>query len=111
MTGSADRCVPCAAAGGAVHGAGLHERVAALDAGWRAANEHHLEKEYRFRNFAEALAFANRVGEVAESLGHHPELHVKWGAVVVLLWTHKRNGITDADFTLAARADELARHA
>ena len=74
--------------------------------GWSMLNEHHLEKEYRFPDFRQALAFVNRLGEAAEQEGHHPDIFLAWGRVKVTLWTHSVGGLTDKDFTLAAQADE-----
>ena len=58
-------------------------------------------------DFKEALAFANRVGEVAEAEGHHPELHVRWGAVRVVVWTYAVDGLTETDFALARHIDRI----
>ena len=66
-----------------------------------------LERIYRFKNFAEALAFTNRVGELAEAEGHHPALLTEWGKVTVTWWTHKIKGLHRNDFILAARTDQL----
>ena len=70
-------------------------------------DEHHLEKEYRFRNFREALAFTNKVGEMAEAQGHHPDIYLAWGKVRLTVWTHKIDGLTESDFVFAAKADAL----
>jgi 4a-hydroxytetrahydrobiopterin dehydratase len=67
-----------------------------------------LERTFRFRNFAEALAFTNRVGEMAEAEGHHPALLTEWGKVRVSWWTHKIRGLHRNDFIMAAKTDELA---
>jgi len=71
-------------------------------------DEHHLEKEYRFKDFRTALDFTNRVGELAESQGHHPDIHLSWGRVRLDIWTHKINGLTESDFIFAAKADIAA---
>ena len=71
------------------------------------SREHHLEKEFLFRDFVSALAFVNRVGELAEREGHHPDVHLAWGKVRLTLWTHKIDGLTESDFVLAAKADTL----
>ncbi len=70
-------------------------------------DEHHLEKEYRFKDFSEALGFVNRLGEAAERAGHHPDIFLAWGRVKVTLWTHSVGGLTDKDFSLAAQADQV----
>jgi 4a-hydroxytetrahydrobiopterin dehydratase len=67
-----------------------------------------LERVFRFRNFAEALAFTNRVGEQAEEEGHHPALLTEWGRVTVTWWTHKIGGLHRNDFIMAAITDELS---
>jgi len=67
----------------------------------------HLTRTYDFENFAEAMAFAVRVGGVAEEQQHHPDLHVAWGKVGVDLWTHKIAGLTESDFVFAAKCDVL----
>ena len=72
---------------------------------WTLINEHHLEKEYRFPDFREALAFVNRLGEVAEREGHHPDIFLTWGKVKVTLWTHSVGGLSEKDFALATEAD------
>ena len=66
-----------------------------------------LERVFVFRNFAEALAFTNRVGERAEEEGHHPALLTEWGRVTVTWWTHKIGGLHRNDFIMAAKTDEL----
>ena len=67
-----------------------------------------LERVFGFRNFAEALAFTNRVGEQAEEEGHHPALLTEWGRVTVTWWTHKIGGLHRNDFIMAAKTDELS---
>ena len=66
-----------------------------------------LEKAFQFGNFRDAIAYANRVGEMAEAEGHHPALLVEWGKVTVTWWSHKIRGLHRNDFILAARTDEL----
>ncbi|MBN2477643.1 MAG: 4a-hydroxytetrahydrobiopterin dehydratase [Pirellulales bacterium] len=77
-----------------------------LGGGWRVVDEHHLEKEYRFTDFREALDFTNRLGEIAEMEGHHPEILLSWGKVRVTIFTHKIDGLTESDFILAAKYDQ-----
>jgi len=74
---------------------------------WTVVNGHHLEREIRVKNFREAMALANRIGEIAESQGHHPDLLVQWGKVKVTLFTHKIDGLHENDFIMAARIDAL----
>jgi 4a-hydroxytetrahydrobiopterin dehydratase len=72
-------------------------------------NEHHLERTFTFPNFKTALAFTDRVGELAEQQGHHPDIHLAWGKVTVTIWTHKIDGLTESDFVLAAKIDRLQK--
>lgn len=73
---------------------------------WNVVDEHHLEKTYKFDDFRKALDFTNRVGEIAEDQGHHPDIFLTYGKVQLKIWTHKINGLTESDFILAAKADE-----
>ena len=68
-----------------------------------------LEREYRFRDFAEALAFSVKIGELAESEGHHPAILTEWGRVTVTWWTYKIRGLHRNDFIMAAKTDEIYR--
>jgi len=67
-----------------------------------------LERVFRFGDFKEALAFTQRVGELAESEGHHPAILTEWGRVSVTWWTHKIRGLHRNDFIMAAKTDQLA---
>jgi 4a-hydroxytetrahydrobiopterin dehydratase len=66
-----------------------------------------LQREFRFADFAEALAFVNRVGALAEAENHHPDVEIRWNRVTLRWWTHVANAITARDHELAARTDEL----
>lgn len=104
---ASETCVPCRGGVPALRGEAVRELAAQLGSEWAVRNEHHLEKEFRFRDFAEALAFTNRVGAVAEAEGHHADLLLSWGRVVVSIWTHKIDGLTRSDFVLAAKIDRV----
>lgn len=101
------QCVPCKGGVPPLAGPELDALRAELGGDWQVAGGHHLEKEYRFKNFRDALAFVNRVGEMAEEQGHHPDIHVAWGKVRLTIWTHKIDGLTESDFIFAAKADRL----
>ncbi len=70
-----------------------------------------LERVFEFADFAQALLFTNKVGALAESVGHHPVLLTQWGSVTVTWWTHKIGGLHRNDFVMAARTDALAASA
>ena len=101
------KCVPCSGGVPPLKGAELQDLLRQLGNGWQADGEHHLRKTYKFSNFAQALAFTNRVGEVAEAEGHHPDVHLAWGKVTLTVWTHKIDGLTESDFIFAAKADAV----
>ena len=100
-------CIPCRGGVPPLKGDDLAKVMAELGNDWVCVDEHHIEKAFRFRNFADALAFTNRVGELAESVGHHPDIRLSWGNVTLTIWTHKVDGLTESDFVLAAKADLL----
>ena len=100
------KCIPCTGDVPALKGHDLTLLLKKLGNGWRCINEHHLEKKYDFPDFRQALAFTNRVGELAEQQGHHPDIHLAWGKVILTVWTHKIDGLTESDFILAAKADQ-----
>jgi 4a-hydroxytetrahydrobiopterin dehydratase len=99
-------CSPCKGGIPPLAGDVLTSLMTSLGSDWRLIEQHHLEKEYRFRNFRNALAFTNRIGELAEQQGHHPDIHLAWGMVKLQVWTHKINGLTESDFVFAAKADQ-----
>lgn len=108
MTALAEKeCIPCKGGVPRLEGSELSRLTNELRPGWKVLEGHHLEKEYKFKNFREALSFTNKVGELAESQGHHPDIYLAWGLVKLTVWTHKVDGLTENDFILAAKADQL----
>jgi 4a-hydroxytetrahydrobiopterin dehydratase len=101
-------CVPCKGGVPPLKGKDL-EALAAQLPEWTVVEEHHLHREYSFPNFAKALQFVNRVGEVAEKEGHHPDIWFTWGQVKIDILTHAIDGLTESDFVLAAKIEELPR--
>ncbi|HEX7003566.1 MAG TPA: 4a-hydroxytetrahydrobiopterin dehydratase [Trueperaceae bacterium] len=101
------QCVPCMGGVPPLEGEELRELERRLGGGWRVVNDHHLEKTYEFEDFRQALEFTNRLGELAEEQGHHPDIHLSWGKVGVEIFTHKIDGLTESDFVLAAKTDKL----
>jgi len=99
-------CVPCRGGVPPLAGRELDALREQLGNGWEVVDGHHLSKEFGFKNFADALAFVNRVGEVAEEQNHHPDIYLAWGKVRVEVWTHKIDGLTESDFIFAAKADQ-----
>ncbi len=100
-------CTPCSGETPRLEGDELARYTAQLGSGWRVVDGHHLEKEYKFKNFREALQFTNKVGQLAESVNHHPDIFLAWGQVKITLWTHAINGLSESDFVFAAKIGEL----
>ena len=102
-------CVPCKGGVPPVRGHALRALREKLSCGWEVVDEHHLTKTFRLKNFAEALAYVNRVGQMAEEQKHHPDIYLAWGQVRIDIWTHKIDGLTESDFVFAARAEKLIK--
>jgi 4a-hydroxytetrahydrobiopterin dehydratase len=100
-------CVPCKGGVPALKGDDLRRLSGELNPSWQVARDHQLEREFKFKDFREALTFTNRVGELAEQQNHHPDIYLTWGMVKVTIWTHKVDGLTESDFVLAAKIDQL----
>ncbi len=105
---AAAHCSPCAEGSPAMDAGDAGELLAALD-GWSIQDGHHLQRSWEFKDFVAALAFVNRVGEVAEAQQHHPDSTLAWGRVEVCVHTHTVGGLSRNDFILAARIDQLRR--
>lgn len=98
-------CVPCRGGVPPMAQDRAKELLRELDEGWLVNAEGHLEREYRLKDFARAMALANKVADIAEAQGHHPDLSIAWGRCKVEIWTHKIHGLTESDFYFAAKAD------
>lgn len=104
-------CVPCKGDLPPLKGHQLPEMLAQLSdrEQWNVVREHHLLRTYPFPDFKSALTFVNRIGELAEQQGHHPDILLSWGKVEVKIWTHSIDGLTESDFILAAKIGRLPR--
>ena len=104
----ADRtCEPCRGGIPPLEAEAANPLLAQLGGGWIINKNGHLERRYSFENFVEAMAFANQIGDLAERVGHHPDLYVAWGRCGVEIWTHAIDGLAEADFILAAKTTRL----
>jgi 4a-hydroxytetrahydrobiopterin dehydratase len=105
------KCVPCRGGEPPL----TDEQIAALQPGvsdWQVIdidNIKRLQRAFKFKNFAEALAFTNKVGNLADAEDHHPALLTEWGKVTVTWWTHKIKGLHKNDFIMAAKTDDISR--
>jgi 4a-hydroxytetrahydrobiopterin dehydratase len=103
---SSRQCVPCRGGVPPLEAEEINKLLPQLKY-WEVVDQHHLKKSYNFANFREAQLFVNKVGDLAEEQGHHPDICFGWGSAVITIWTHKINGLTESDFVLAAKIDEL----
>ncbi|NGX44948.1 MAG: putative pterin-4-alpha-carbinolamine dehydratase [Chlamydiae bacterium] len=101
------KCLPCTVETTPLRGDALKNFHGQLSEGWNVVEEHHLERDYKFKDFKEALAFVNDLAALAEDEGHHPDIHLTWGKVQVTFWTHKIKGLSESDFVMAAKCDAL----
>jgi len=100
-------CIPCRGGVPPLKEEQLKALADQLGGGWKVVEEHHLEKRFKFDDFRQALQFTNKVGELAESIGHHPDIYLTWGQCRLVVWTHKIDGLAEADFIFAAKVDAL----
>jgi 4a-hydroxytetrahydrobiopterin dehydratase len=101
------KCVPCRGGVPPLTHAEIQPLLSKVE-GWRVENDKRLVKKFEFKDFMGAMRFANKIAEIAEEEGHHPDLYVAWGKVEVTIWTHKIDGLTESDFILAAKIDRAS---
>lgn len=99
------KCVPCRGGVPPLQPSQIKPLLEQVE-NWEAVENHHLQKTFSFPDFRQALEFVNRVGEIAEAEGHHPDVLLAWGKAEIKIWTHKIDGLTESDFILAAKIDE-----
>ena len=104
---SEKNCVPCRGGVPPLKGDALRSLAHQIP-GWEVIDEHHLSKTYKLPDFKEALQLVNQIGEIAEREDHHPDIYLSWGKVRIDIWTHKINGLTESDFILAAKINEIS---
>lgn len=104
------RCVPCEGGVEALKPAEAQKLMQELEPEWMLVDDAHLlVREFRFKNFKEAMEFANKIAAVAEEENHHPDLQIGWGSVSVELSTHAIHGLSENDYILAAKIDEIGK--
>jgi len=100
------RCVPCGGGEPPLERDAIDRLLAQVPL-WRYVETPRLTRTFRFRDFKEAMGFVNRMADLAEAEGHHPDFFVQWNEVRVELWTHATGGLHENDFILAAKIDGL----
>lgn len=101
-------CQPCRGDTPELEPEAARALLSQLKQGWEVVDGHHLRRTWSFEDFAGAMAFVVRVGEVAEAAGHHPDICFTWGRAEVQIHTHAIDGLSEADFVLAAKIDRLS---
>ena len=101
------QCVPCRGGVPPLPEDQITKLQSQLD-GWEVVASHHLRKEFKFEDFKTTQEFVNRVSKLAEEQWHHPDICYGWGRAEVTIWTHKIDGLTESDFILAAKIDQLS---
>ena len=102
------RCIPCEEGGEPMAPEAAQKMMGELAEGWMLIYDAHLlVKEFHFKDFADAMAFANKVAAIADEENHHPELQVGWGHVSIELTTHAVEGLTENDFIVASKVDQI----
>ncbi len=103
------KCIPCTKGTPPLKREEIERLYQQLGSEWEVVEESKIQKTYHFKDFKEALAFVNAVGKIAEEEGHHPDLELSWGKVKISLSTHKIKGLSESDFILAAKCDEIVK--
>jgi 4a-hydroxytetrahydrobiopterin dehydratase len=99
-------CKPCQGGEPPLEGEALRDLQEELGHGWQVVDGHHLEKQFKFSDWMQAVDFTNRVARIADEQDHHPDIQLSYGKVVVRIWTHKIGGLSENDFILAAKIEE-----
>ena len=101
------KCIPCAGGVPPLSKEEIEPLMEEIDENWTCLHEHHIERDFDFPNFVTALKFVNEAGNVCEQEAHHADFQLSWGKVKVMIWTHKIDGLTESDFILAAKIDQI----
>lgn len=102
------KCVPCEVGGDPLTRSEIDQLLPQLEGKWSVTHEDkHLEREFKFKDFVEAMKFVNQVADLAEQEGHHPDFHVHYNKVKIDLWTHAVGGLSLNDFISAAKINKL----
>ncbi len=107
MSLSEKSCIPCQGNTPPLTKIEAEALLKQLGRNWEIQDSGHLYKEYKFSNFMKSMDFSNKIACLAEKEGHHPDLRISWGKCGVEIWTHKINGLSESDFYLASKIDDI----
>lgn len=102
------KCLPCEAGTPPLTKNGYELLLKQLKLNWEVIEGKKIRHEFKFNNFTEALNFVNKVGNLAEDENHHPNIHIYYSRVIIDLYTHKINGLSENDFIMAAKIENLS---
>lgn len=104
---SKKKCIPCEGGTPPLNAEKIADYISELYDKWEVVDNKKIKKEFKFKNFLEAIEFLNKIAKIAEQENHHPDIHIYYNRVLVELWTHEIGGLSENDFILAAKIDEL----
>lgn len=100
-------CIPCTLGAVALTSEEVQTHLSELGSSWECLNNKKIQKKFSFPNFLAAMIFMNRVADIAEREGHHPDIHIFYNKVTIELSTHSIDGLSENDFIVAAKVDEI----
>ena len=103
------KCIPCSIGEDPLTTEQIQENMKQLEEGWEVIEDKKIKRQFKFKDFKSALDFVVKIGDIAESEGHHPDLCLGWGKVEVEFMTHKIQGLHENDFIMAAKTDKNHR--
>lgn len=104
---SKKKCVPCQGGIPPLNKDQVKLLIKELDSGWEVSKNRKIKKEFQFNEYSDAILFTNKVAALSEKEGHHPYIHINYKQVVIILFTHKINGLHENDFILASKCDTI----
>jgi 4a-hydroxytetrahydrobiopterin dehydratase len=104
------KCVPCEGGVKPLKGQAIADYMHKLDSGWVVIGDKMIRKEFPFKNFNLGMAFLNKIAAIADQEGHHPDVCISYTKVQVELFTHAINGLSENDFIMAAKIDDVIKH-
>ena len=99
------KCVPCQGGIPPLKSKEISKLLIQLENGWEVYNNKEIRKKYQFSKYTDAIIFSNKIADLAEKEGHHPFIHINYKEVIIILFTHKINGLHENDFILASKCD------
>ena len=103
------KCVPCEAGTKPLNKEEMKRYLNQLKTPWNAVEDKKINRKFAFKDFKKAMAFVNKVADLAEKQGHHPDIHIYYNKVSIVLWTHAISGLSENDFIMAAKIESLGR--